>query len=94
MTIAHFLRRDLIILTPELLFVLLEVIYVDRYTQERELTRLKHIHTRLHAHAHTHIYIYLFTYVYNSYMHNIGENSIFSVMFYSPNIDTEFVASS
>jgi len=46
-----FLRRDLINLMSELLFLLLEITCVDRHTHT-------HTHTRTRARAHTHIHVH------------------------------------
>ena len=65
-------------MTSELLFVLLQIIYVDRQT---------HTDTHIYVCVCTHIYIYICIYAKSAESKNL------SVTLYSSNIDVKFIAS-
>jgi len=69
-------------MTSELLFVLLQVIYVDRQT---------HIHT--HTHTYMCVCVYTYIHIYICIYAKSAESKNLSVTLYSSNIDVKFIAS-
>jgi len=106
--IVSFLRRDLIILTPELLFVLLVLIYVHRYTRPHSSTHAHttHTHTLINTHAHKHTHSHIQEHIHvqtqvhkrarthtQTHMHKLAKNRIFYLTLSSSNFDVDSVAS-
>ena len=69
-------------MSADLLLILFEVICIDRYPP-------RHPHMYVCVCVCMYIYKYIYIYIY-THVHNLAENHIFNVTFYSSNIDVEF----